>query len=116
MKSQVITFVEQNPGPRKIGRVEIQHSELTPNYLAMLAHCNEKRDREAVGFVLAGLRYERVLDGDNIPHYNIYATYDPPSAAEEALNPRNLNDAPQSVLGQVVDHNAVDIGRKERKF
>lgn len=114
---QVEIIAEQSPGPPKVGRVEIQQGATEPNFLAMLDHCNAIRDRDHKGVALAGYRYERVLDGATVPHYVLYATYDPPGAPTVQLNPYNLNDAPQYVLGQLVEGNSLgDIGRKEQKF
>lgn len=109
---------EEGSGLKKIGRIEIQQSALGADIFdVLLAECHRLATvGNPVAMEYAGHRYERVMDGAQTWHYNLYAYYDPVVAQEE-LPPRNLNDADQYVLGQVLQPSQMgDIGHKEQKF
>lgn len=119
MQQQVEVLSDTIRLPKRIGRIEEQASALGVDIFdQLLGVCHRKALEDASGTPIfyAGHHYERVQDGAGTWHYNLYAYYDPVGAQEE-LPPRNLNNAEQNVLGQVLNEsNLGDIGFKEQRF
>jgi hypothetical protein len=88
-----------------------------------MALATDRASREAQGYTRAGFEFvERLVEipGRNpVKNYALTTYWDPPNAPLNTLNPRNLNNAEQYVLGQLVegaDADRLAVGSKENRF
>jgi hypothetical protein len=79
---------------------QIHRSSLVDEMDILLIDAMTEARREHLGKPYNGYTYEIVPDGAGVKHYNLTVHLKDP---RPTLNPRNLNEAPQEMFGQVLD-------------
>jgi hypothetical protein len=95
---------------------QVHRSSLADEMDIMLIDAMAEARREHLGKRYNGYTYEIVPDGAGVKHYNltVHLHDDRPT-----LNPRNLNEAPQQMFGQVLDQVELDrvgVGRSDTRM
>lgn len=118
-------LVEKPPGAVRALRTRTYTHSWSDDLLVAMTLATDKMQRESPGYELAGFTWVRRVS-DSLAYgvhtrgvYCLTTYWDAPNAALDTLNPRNLNNAEQYVLGQLVegaDADRLAVGTKENRF
>lgn len=98
------------------GDAQVNRSSMVDEIDVMLIDAMEEGRREHLGKRYNGYTYEIVPDGAGVRHYNLTVHF---KSQQPALDPLNLNDAPQQMFGQVLDQEELDrrgVGRADSRW